>query len=455
MKITSYSRHWISIQKERLFSRLRDKDNIQNALLILASVVSGLVAVFYAKVFKAAETAYIQFISPQRDLVFIFTPLLFFVAWVVVFKFSPESSGSGIPQVLFSNELDDEGLHKKHIRRFLSVRVIITKTISSLICALGGGAIGREGPTLQISASIFFIFGERVKKYLPQSKSHLWIISGASAGLAAAFNTPLGGIIYAIEELGATHFSRVRTILLAAVVTSGLMSQWLLGDYLYLGLPKISTEGMSVVPMAVLVGAVAGLGGGLFSKILFLLSQRRKSIKSPMTLGLITLICGFSMAGLIFMNTQVAGSGIESLNEILFHGESADGFFVTARFFGTMLSYLSGAAGGIFSPSLAIGGSLGSYLAHLFNSPDQNIVVLLGMIGFLTGVTKTPFTSFILVVEMTNKHSAIFPMMVTALVAVVVSSIAEKDSFYEKVKKALLNEMEEKEKASVSAVAAL
>jgi len=153
------------------------------------------------------------------------------------------------------------------------------------------------------------------------------------------------------------------------------------------------------------------------------------------------MAAGLSMATLIYFNDSSAGSGLELLNDFLFHGRSSDTYIVLSRFFGTIISYLSGAAGGIFSPSLAIGGSIGGLIAKLFGSSDQNILVLLGMIGFLTGVTKTPFTSFILVVEMTNKHSAIFPMMVTALVALLASNIIHNQSFYERMKHVYLEQI--------------
>jgi H+/Cl- antiporter ClcA len=99
-----------------------------------------------------------------------------------------------------------------------------------------------------------------------------------------------------------------------------------------------------------------------------------------------------------------------------------------------MMAYLTGAAGGIFSPALAIGAALGSFLSHLLHSDHGNLMVLLGMIGFLTGVTRTPFTAFILVLEMTDRHSAIFPMMLTAVVAQSAAHLVDRDGFYEHMK---------------------
>jgi H+/Cl- antiporter ClcA len=125
---------------------------------------------------------------------------------------------------------------------------------------------------------------------------------------------------------------------------------------------------------------------------------------------------------------------VDVITGFLFRGQTSSALLVLARYFGTMISYLSGAAGGIFSPSLAIGAAVGAWFTQIFHTQHPNLMVLLGMIGFLTGVTRTPFTSFILVLEMTDRHSAIFPMMLVALVAQWMAHLTDQDSFYGHVK---------------------
>ena len=110
------------------------------------------------------------------------------------------------------------------------------------------------------------------------------------------------------------------------------------------------------------------------------------------------------------------------------------------RFASTVVSYLSGAAAGIFAPSLAIGATLGSIVANWVDSPHANLMVLLGMIAFLTGVTRTPFTAFVLVLEMTDRHSAIFPMMLAAMAASSSAFLIDKRSFYEIMRQRLVSE---------------
>lgn len=420
---------------------LRRKENIQNAAIILCAILSGAIAVAYAKLFKFVEEIFFSIYEHNPMLIFLVTPLLFLIAWANVYLYAPEASGSGIPQVLVANEINDEGQEKGGVRRFLSLKVIIIKVISSLACVLGGGAIGREGPTLQLSASLFYFVGEKLKKLLPAFQSQLWIISGASAGLAAAFNTPLGGIIFAIEELGSKHFHKIRTTLLAAIIISGMMAQWLMGNYLFLGYPKVlSYSGFSMVPEAIVVGALTGLAGGFFSVMLFKLSSLRIKVKSALRLGFITIVIGFMVALLIQYDPRAAGSGVSLISDFLFKGATSDLSLVAVRFSSTLLAYLSGAAGGIFSPSLAIGATMGSVISQSMHHVDSNLFVLLGMIGFLTGVTQTPFTAFILVLEMTDRHSAIFPMMITAFTAQVFVKLISSESFYEKVKLRYMNQ---------------
>lgn len=424
---------------ERLKNKFTSEAHIQNAAICFAAVCAGLIAVCYVELFKFAEDTFFKLLKNHQDLILVITPLAFLIAWALVFFFAPAASGSGIPQVLAANELEYNDKNKDRVDRLLSLRVMFVKIASSLVCMFGGGAIGREGPTIHICASLFHFFGKWTRRLRVESSSHLWIVTGAGAGLAAAFNTPLGGIVYAIEELGSQHFLRVRKILFVAIIISGLISQGILGNYLYLGSPKIYLAGAQTYPLAILIGFLCGLLGAAWSELLFYLVKMRSRIKSKFILAGIAIVCGFLMALLILHNHYSAGTGIVLVDDILFH-QHAVGFETTFfRFIGTIISYLCGAAGGILSPSLAIGASFGDYIAQALGLGSSNIFVLLGMIGFLTGVTGVPFTSFILVMEMTSGQNSIFPMMIAALSASAGANLINPHSFYEMVKQRYLS----------------
>lgn len=416
---------------ERLIS---DPQNFHTLGLWISAVVAALVSVAYAQLFHLAELGFRYVMGKSPYLPFLLSPALFLIAWWVVRRFAPEAAGSGIPQIMAANEADYDGPEKTLVDRLLSLRTAAVKVVSSLLCALGGGAIGREGPTLQISTSVFHFFGKQVRRFAPNVSEHVWVVAGAASGLASAFNTPLGGIVYAIEELGLVHFHKVRTALLSGVIVSGLVAQWILGSYLYLGFPKLAAAGWSTIPMAIGSGVISGMLGAFFGSMLYFLLRKRLAIRNPGRLALLTVGCGLLVAGLAWLQPKSSGSGVEVISGILFSKAEPDVFLVASRIMGTVFSYLSGAAGGIFSPSLAIGASVGQYLTEFFGADQPNLMTLLGMIGFLTGVTRTPFTSFILVLEMTDRHSAIFPMMLAAVSAHWISRLVDGRSFYEHVK---------------------
>lgn len=411
---------------------MRHPDHLQTLAFWLAAFLSGLVSVAYATVFKATEGWYHGFFAAHPQATLLLTPLCFLTSWALVRALAPEAAGSGIPQVLAANT--QKGVSPAlWVDRLLSGKVILVKIASSLACLAGGGVIGREGPTIHVSTSIFRLTGNSFRRFFPKNDPHPWIVAGAAAGLASAFNTPLGGIVFAIEELKTPHFNRFKTVLLTSIIIAGLVSQWLLGTYLYLGYPKIMEAAFSDLPSVLLVGLVGGAFGTLFGRCLKILVAWRLKIKKTWLLALVALGCGLALSGLTLWDPQAAGSGSEVTNSLLFHDQTAAWRLPFLRFAGSALSYMAGGGGGIFAPSLAAGASMGSYLSSLLGSGTPHLLILVGMASFLTGVTRTPFTAFVLVVEMTNEHECIFPLMLGALLADLIARL-DGGSFYEWMK---------------------
>jgi H+/Cl- antiporter ClcA len=429
----NYFKKWFDLSFSIIRKALRDPLNAQSLGLWSAAFITGLVSVEYARIFKFLEALVLSANDQNPYIIFAISPVCMTLACWVVRKWAPEAGGSGIPQIMAANEMDYRQ-QRPAVDRLLSLKVAGIKFISSLLAVAGGGAIGREGPTLQISACVFHFFGQRLRRFFPKLDSHTWIIAGSAAGLASAFNTPLGGIVYAIEEMGTLHFHRVKTPLFTSVIIAGLVSQWLLGPYLYLGFPRLTTSSFNFLPFALLSGFLSGILGALFGMGLARAVQWKRKYTSLRSGLFIAFLCGVFMATLIALSKDSVGSGTEVIGELLFHGQLADPVLVTYRFMATGISYISGAAGGIFSPSLAVGATFGSLLDQVLATGHSNLMVLLGMIGFLTGVTRTPYTSFILVLEMTDRHSAIFPMMLCALVANGAAHLVSTEGFYEIMK---------------------
>ena len=420
------------------------KINFQQAAPFwVASLLTGLVAVGYAKLFGYAEDLLHLIFEWHRWLIFILAPLCFFLAWLIVQKFSPKARGSGIPQVMAAIELSTPKFDKL-VDRFLSIRIVIVKILSSLLMLLGGGAIGREGPTIQIAGSIFRVVNRLIPGTWTKLSNQSFILTGAAAGLAAAFNTPLGGIVFAVEELARIHMRFFRTALFSAVIIAGLTAQGLLGSYLYLGYPNVRNLPFTVFFGVAATAVLAGLLGGLMARFILIINKWKKSFSLSKTI-LFIFCSGILIAAIAyFVNEQILGSGKDLMNNTLFTSDKQVAWHtVIMRILGPAICFNTGGAGGIFAPSLAAGAAVGAFLSSFFVLSDAsaNIIILSGMVGFLTGVTRTPFTSAILVLEMTDRHSVIFHLMLAGMVSNIAAFLIDKKSLYEHLKELYIKEI--------------
>ena len=410
-----------------------------------AATLASVGSVFYSRLFHYIETSVLFLAGTHPYIMFIVTPLCFYLAWLIVDRYGPAASGSGIPQLMAS--LDLVTLNRNRlIKNILSIRIVLVKVLSSCVALVGGAAIGREGPTVQISAAIFYL----THKYLPTEWVKLnpqkMLIAGGSAGLAAAFNTPLGGIVFAIEELTKTHISTLRTTMFIAVIVAGMTAQLLVGPYLYLGYPTVGSFTLDQIPYVLLIAAIGGFLGGWSCSIILSLMSWRKSFKEKWKTHAYVIGAGLITATMIlFAGPLAAGSGRETLMTLLFPSNTTVPWYMLPfRFAGSIISYSSGFAGGVFAPALSTGSVIGNIVVELFKLDANNkIFVLCGMIAFLTGVTHSPFTCAILVLEMTDRHSAIFPMMLAGLVANFAARLVSEKSFYDTLKENYLPEPEE------------
>ncbi|MBF9221251.1 chloride channel protein [Hymenobacter ruricola] len=432
---------------QRLLRRLYT-DRVRRLLLQsfpfwFASIVTGFVAVGYERVFVWAEQTSFAWLRREPLLAFGLTPLAFLVAWAVVQRWAPAARGSGIPQVMAGIELSNPAHHQR-TGYLLSLRVAVVKVISSVALLLGGGVIGREGPTIQISAAIFRAINRLQPAGWPQLSRQIALVTGGAAGLAAAFNTPLGGIVFVVEELTQMHMARFRMAVFSAVIIAGLTAQAILGPYLYLGFPKVTAHAGWFLATVGLVALLCGLAGALFAKALLWLGRYRQRFATRAAQAGWVLACGLLMAGLAYaVGQEGVGTGKPIINRLLFQNDGQTPWYLfPARFAGMALSYSSGAAGGIFATSLSAGAILGDGLCRLGRVPaeDRNLLILVSMVSFLTGVVRSPFTAAILVLEMTDRHSAIFQLLLSGMMAQAVASLVDSHSFYDHLKHGFLRE---------------
>lgn len=416
---------------------------LQSIPFWVASIVTGLTAVGYEKLFVWAEQISFGWLTSNAWLAFICTPVAFLLSWGMVYKLAPAARGSGIPQVMAGIELSGAAT-RRHTAYLLSMRVVIVKVLSSTVLLLGGGVIGREGPTIQLSAAIFRAINRLQPAGWPQLSRQIALITGGAAGLAAAFNTPLGGIVFVVEELTQTHITHFRTAVFTAVIIAGMTAQAILGPYLYLGYPKVTTSSGLFLGVVVIVAMICGLAGACFAKLLLWVNKKRSRFTKPAHQIGWVVGCGLLLACLAcWVGTDAIGTGKPIINRLLFQNTTpAPWYLFPVRFAGMALSYSGGGAGGIFATSLSAGAILGDGLAQLthMDPADHNLIILVSMVSFLTGVVRSPFTAAILVLEMTDRHGAIFQLLLGGLMAQGVASLIDPISFYEHLKEGFIRE---------------
>lgn len=433
---------------KKLLDRINNDKLKQNLLQALpfwiASLITGIIAVVYAKLFSMAEEFSTNIAHKTGWILFILTPTCFVAAWWLVKRFAPNSKGSGIPQVMAAIELSTPR-HNQYVDTLLSIKIVLVKILSSILMVFGGGAVGREGPTIQIAGSIFWKVNQLLPKNWPKISKKNMIMTGAAAGLAAAFNTPLGGIVFAVEELAKTHINYFKTAVFTAVIIAGLTAQGILGPYLYLGYPRVDHLTRFIFLYVIIVAVFAGALGTLMSKlIIHILAWKAKNNTKYMEL-IYAIVAGLIIASVAyFLDAGILGSGKKEMSDVLFSENKYGGWQQSIlRIIGPALTFTTGAAGGIFAPSLSAGAAVGSLAAHAFSLSDTNanLLILSGMVAFLTGVTRSPFTSAILVLEMTDRHNVIFHLLLAGIVSSMISGMLQRRSLYTHLENGYLNDV--------------
>lgn len=425
-----YKRH-LHRTKRRIFSIKKFK---VRAVLWASAIFIGLVAAFFALASHQSDEMYHQLYQDNPLLAYCLPPLgLTLIAWLTR-RFFPGSEGSGIPQAIAALSMTNHLMRSK----VLSLKVAFAKIFLTCLGLLSGASIGREGPTVHVGASILY----SLRKYMPQLRgrdmTRVLILAGGAAGISAAFNTPLAGIIFAIEEMSRSFEERKSGTLLIAVVLAGVTALAVLGNYTYFGHSTVSIELSSAWIAVLTCGIVGGLLGGLFSSSLIFGTRRLASYLSAYPIR-IAFICGLILSLLGFLsNGQTFGTGYLEAKSLVDGGEVSIAF-PFYKLLATIASYLSGIPGGIFAPSLSVGAGLGADLAQFMPSIPFSAVVMLGMVGYFTGVVQTPITAFVIVMEMTDSSSMLMPLIATALIAKSVSHLVCPTPIYQALADAYLS----------------
>ncbi len=403
----------------------------------LAAIAVGLAVVAFAELSDRAFALFDALRGHWYWLPLLLTPSVGAASLWLTRKFFTGAEGGGIPQVIAASA---DRIDEASTTRFVSLRIAAGKFGLVLAALAGGFSVGREGPSVQLGASLMYAARGWLPKGFPMDPRHL-IVAGGAAGMAAAFNTPLAGIVFAIEQLARRFEQRTNGVLIAAIVWAGLVSLAVLGNYTYFGRLVVGDVGFSVIPVVAVVGVVCGLSGGLFGRLLLAGTsyvpplarlQARRPFLFAALCGLAVALIGLASAGATF------GGGYETTRNMLNGTFDVPWYYSIARFAATVLSAISGIPGGIFAPSLAVGAGIGADLAPF--APEgisAAAVAALCMAAYLAAVTHAPLTSFIVVMEMVDGHAMVLSLMAVAMIASLVARLVTRP-LYETVAERML-----------------
>lgn len=405
----------------------------RRAIFLLGGIGVGAAAVALAQLADLAQHAFTLLLAKSRYAVLAVMPLGFMLSAYLTMRLFPTAQGSGIPQAIAARHLTDQSERE----RLVSIRIAIGKMVLTLFGLLCGASVGREGPTVQVGASIMFALG----RFSPRRQPGL-ILAGAAAGVAAAFNTPLAGIVFGIEEMSRAFETRTSSLIIGAVIAAGLTSLALAGNYAYFGTSAAAFAGGADWLAIPICGVIGGLAGGLFSRIVITMARGFKNplgraIKAnplwfAFACGLAVAICGLMSGDTIY------GTGYSQVKTALDHGSPLPQDFGVFKLLATIFAAISGIPGGIFSPSLAVGAGIGSNVASFFHDAPLGAIMLLGMVSYFAGVVQAPITAFVIVTEMTDNHGMVVPLMAAALIAHATSRMICDEGIYHALAKGFI-----------------
>jgi len=424
--------------------------------ILFKALIVGLVAGLIASAFRAA----LQFAEHQRIAwqTGLSRPVALAVAlgvgalggglavWLVR-RFCPEASGSGIPD-LKAVVLGERELRWK--------RVLPVKFLSGVLGIGGGLALGREGPTIQMGGATGLMVSRWFRVQPGEGERKALISAGAGAGLAAAFNAPLAGLVFVLEELQGnfTSFGFVAAFL--ASVSADVVARVLTGDVPVFSVRDLAPPGLSTLPVALLLGAACGLGGVLFNRTLLKSMDLADRLRRwpPFALGaMVGVLVGLAS----WLIPGSAGSG-GVLAERALTGNFALGLlpvFLAVRFLLTMTSYSVGAAGGIFAPLLVMGALGGLMMGHVAHAvvpawaPVPQVFAVIGMGALLTAIVRAPLTGIVLMVELTGEYGFMLPLLASCLAAYGVAEALKDAPVYEALRERRKRKDEEAARAAV------
>ncbi|MFY2999202.1 chloride channel protein [Achromobacter xylosoxidans] len=421
-RVATGSRHLLR-RKLRQTNRLSRK-SLPMALLLGGAALVALVSLGFAYLADLALEWNREWVGRAGWLALLVLPCALAALRWATLRFAPNAAGSGIPQVIGALSLPPGPSQ----RSLVSLAQVLWKIPLAFCGMLAGASIGREGPSVQVGAAVMLAWGDFWKRRGLQLRgfhANELLAAGAAGGLAAAFNAPLAGVIFAIEELGRGTVLRWQRLVLIGVLAAGFLVVAVQGNNPYFGTFAGAPLAHGMLWWVLICAALNGALGGIFARLLgkgpaamapasWRAWIRAHPIWTAFAMGLALALIGLATAGSVY------GTGYGAAADLL-SGETQHVLpagFGLAKLAATVASYWAGIPGGIFTPALTTGAGIGHHIWELAGEGvDQRVLVLVSMAAFLAAATQAPLTASVVVMEMTGSQPMLFWLLVGSLLA--------------------------------------
>lgn len=414
----------------KVLYKTHHKNLIFNIKFILLCILAGFGSALFALATDKAYELCMLMHHKFGYFMLISTPLIFMLIVFLFKKYFSYAGGSGLPQGYALDVFDEEILHSTY-----SLKTMVGKIILTFMSILGGASLGREGPTIQICASIFAMF-----KNISLERKKLLIRIGSGVGVATAFNAPLGGIFFAIEEYIKHSEHKMNLLLLLGIAIAGYCSVLIGGNYAYMGYVKVAVVAISYKSMlaAILAGLICGLSGALFTWLMvwvsvdngscFIRWRNRHYIIAAGVFGFIVAALGIITSGVSF------GNGAFATKDFITGSVNAPWYYAVVKSAGAIFSVAGGVPGGYFSTALSIGAGVMDLVYKILPIIPLDQFYLLGMVAFLAAITSAPITAVAMVISIVDASSHFaLPLIFASLIASYIASLFGDSVYHQQV----------------------
>lgn len=421
------------MQKKKFIDFLNEHEEIKVSFVaVLIGLAAGygnilfryLIGIIQELFYNSKDEYILEVLNSTSFYKILFVPAIGGLAVGIISLVFKSAKGHGVPDVIKAI-----ALNKK-----ISPSVAVVKTVSSAITLGSGGSAGREGPIVQIGASIGSGVGQLFKYSTERMRGA--VACGAAGGLAATFNAPIGGAMFAAEVLLGEYGIKTFSPIIISSVIATTVSRAYLGNHVTFMAPEYLLKSYLELPLYALLGIVCAFVGVVFIKLFYKIEDFFEKLTIPHFLK--PAIGGLLMGAIAIFSREVMGVGYDTIYEILISQKTGLILIVILilKMLATSFTLGSGGSGGLFVPSLFLGAVTGGFLGWIFHLLFPSITAysgaygLVAMSAMLAATIRAPLTSILIIFEITQNYQIILPLMLSAIIANVVANYLEKESIF-------------------------